>query len=86
MRGAPDLVVKVLSPGNARYDRGIKRRLYARYGVREYWIVDPHERTVEVTSLSGNVLETVSVVPDGETLRSPLLPELAIAVSDLFPK
>ncbi|HWI53763.1 MAG TPA: Uma2 family endonuclease [Symbiobacteriaceae bacterium] len=86
VRGAPDLVVEVLSPGNAHYDRGKKRRLYARYGVREYWIIDPQERTVEVTSLSGSVLETVSVVPEGGTLHSPLLPELTLAVADLFPK
>jgi len=86
VRGAPDLVVEVLSPGNAYYDRGKKRRLYARYGVREYWIVDPQGRMVEVTSLSGSVLETVSVVPDGETFNSPLLPDLTIAVADLLPK
>ena len=47
VHGAPDLVVEVLSPGTARYDRSHKKDVYERHGVREYWIVDPANRTVE---------------------------------------
>ena len=46
--GAPDLVVEILSPSTAHRDRGIKLDLYARHGVREYWIVDPDEDAVDV--------------------------------------
>ena len=45
--GAPDLVVEVLSPGTARNDRGHKKNVYERCGVREYWIVNPADMSVE---------------------------------------
>ena len=45
--GAPDLLVEVLSPGTGRYDRGHKKDVYEKCGVREYWIADPANRTVE---------------------------------------
>ena len=45
--GAPDLVVEVLSPGTAKNDRGHKKDIYEKHGVREYWIVSPGEQSVE---------------------------------------
>ncbi len=50
-RGAPDLIVEILSPATRRYDRLIKFNLYQRAGVREYWIVDPEARVVSVHTL-----------------------------------
>ena len=47
VHGVPDLVIEVLSPGTARYDRGHKYDMYEKYGVREYWIVSPGDRTIE---------------------------------------
>ena len=49
--GAPDLVVEILSPGTAGYDRREKQDAYARSGVGEYWIVDPGAQTVELLTL-----------------------------------
>ena len=49
--GAPDLVVEILSPGTAGYDRREKQDAYARSGVGEYWVVDPGAQTVELLTL-----------------------------------
>jgi Uma2 family endonuclease len=46
--GVPDMLVEVLSPSTARYDRTVKYESYRKAGVKEYWIVDPHERRVDV--------------------------------------
>lgn len=47
-RGAPDMVIEILSPSTQRHDRLVKLNLYQRAGVREYWIVDPQGQSVEV--------------------------------------
>lgn len=49
--GSPDLVVEILSPSTARRDVKYKRKLYQRFGVKEYWIVDPVHKTVQVYKL-----------------------------------
>lgn len=67
VHGAPDLVVEVLSHSTANRDRGYKKEAYAKYGVREYWIVNPTDRSVEVYLLSegGLVFDHVySLYPD----------------------
>ena len=50
-KGAPDLIIEVLSPSTQRHDRLTKYNLYERAGVPEYWIVSPEERTVQVSTL-----------------------------------
>ncbi len=57
VEGAPDLVVEVLSLSTARNDRGKKFRAYERAGVREYWIVDPKKKSVEVYLLQDGKFE-----------------------------
>lgn len=56
LTGAPDLVVEVLSPGTAKYDRQEKYRAYQRHGVGEYWIVDPVYAVIEVWTLGADGL------------------------------
>lgn len=71
--GAPDLVVEVLSSGNASHDRITKHAIYEAHGVREYWIVDPAEQLVEVFSLEDSVFLRVGLFEPGDTFTSPLL-------------
>jgi len=53
IHGAPDLVVEVLSPSSAKYDRAHKKDSYAKAGVREYWLVSPGDKSVEVYRTNG---------------------------------
>ena len=55
-KGAPDLVVEVLSPSTQRHDRLVKLDLYQRAGVREYWIISPEEKTAQVFLLQNGLL------------------------------
>jgi Uma2 family endonuclease len=82
--GPPDLAVEVVSPTHPERDRIVKRRLYARAGVREYWIVDPEARGIEVLSLAGDDWRPAGWFTAGTTLVSPLLPELRLAVDEVF--
>jgi len=84
IQGAPDLVIEVLSPGTAGRDRTIKRARYARFGVREYWIVEPISRSIEVLRASREGFETVRVYADGTNLESPVLPNLRLDVTSVF--
>ena len=84
IQGAPDLVVEILSPGTATYDRGYKQALYSRHNVREYWLVDPDADTVEVLAESQEGLATVASYDAAGTLTSPLLEGLAIELAGIF--
>jgi Uma2 family endonuclease len=84
IRGAPDLVVEILSPATAEKDRIFKSRLYAKYGVQEYWIVDPKEKTIEVLTLGKQGYERAGLYRRDETLTSKLLPGLQISLTEVF--
>ena len=85
VRGAPDLVVEILSPATAERDRGYKRALYAKHGVAEYWLVDPSAETVWIHRLRGRALALAQTLGRERTLRSPLLSGFAVALDDVFP-
>ena len=82
LSGAPDLIAEVLSPGTARTDRKSKFRLYEKYGVREYWLVDPRDQLVEVWQHQDGRFVLLDVYGVGETFTSVLLG--AIGVLTLF--
>ena len=86
VRGAPDLVIEIVSPGSRRTDEVVKRKLYERVGVREYWIVDPELEAVKVYRRDDERFTRAgdSSREEGHTLSTPLLPGLSIALDDLF--
>jgi Uma2 family endonuclease len=73
LRGAPDLIAEVLSPSTARYDRREKFHLYQKYGVREYWLVDPRDRLIEVWQQKDGAFVRLDVYGVGETFTSALI-------------
>ena len=84
IRGAPDLVIEITSPATAERDRTYKKTLYARHGVREYWIVDPEAKTVEVFTLGERGFELIRTYKAEEVLNSPLLEGLEVDLKEVF--
>lgn len=84
VRGAPDLVVEVLSPSTGERDRTVKRALYARHGVREYWQIDPLARTVTVLRSPGADFETADVYRGDRFAKSAVLDGFGVALERLF--
>ena len=84
INGAPDLVVEVLSPSTAKLDRKDKSRLYHRHGVREYWLVDPELRLVEVFVRGERDWNRYGVYDEEEVLSSPTLQRLEIKLQEIF--
>ncbi len=86
IRGAPDLVIEVLSPVTAKRDRTYKKALYARYGVKEYWLVDPATKAIEVLTLGKHGFSLVAryVCAEHDILESPRLFGLSIDLDKVF--
>ncbi|NBV23261.1 MAG: Uma2 family endonuclease [Proteobacteria bacterium] len=84
--GAPDLVVEVLSLGTAKYDKGIKRQVYARCGVKELWLVDTDTREISAFHLQTSADKPAGVYAGKQKLTSPLLPGFKLALAEVFEK
>ena len=82
--GAPDFVIEVLSPSNRGHDLLTKRALYARAGVREYWLVDPMQRTVEVLVLDRDAFHMAQAASAEDAAISPLLRAAAFPLRAVF--
>ena len=84
LQGAPDLVVGIRSESTARRDWTVKRELYARHCVKEYWLVDPEAGTVAMLLLDDEELKVAGVYGIGDTLTSTVLEGFTIALADVF--
>lgn len=86
VRGAPDLVIEVLSLGaeNERRDRQIKLKLYSSQGVLEYWIANWQRQTVEIFRREAGLLKLALTLYREDTLTSPLLPNFRCPLGQIF--
>ena len=87
--GPPDLVVEVLSPSNPRHDLERKRELYARHGVPEYLILEPYQETLlalaePAVSAGQGIYQSERLYRPGDTLAIVIIPDLTIAIADIF--
>ncbi len=84
VRGAPDLVVEVLSPSTAYYDLRKKMPIYFKYGVKECWIVDVSEGTVERYAWIDGEPKRISKSTGCEKITTPILPDFEIPTEQIF--
>ncbi|MBI2799682.1 MAG: Uma2 family endonuclease [Gammaproteobacteria bacterium] len=85
IEGPPDRVVKILSPGTEERDRGYKLKMYARYRVPEYWIVDAERRMIEIYPLGQMEYLTPTRYAETAVITCAQLQNLDIALSDVLP-
>lgn len=85
IRHPPDLCVEVLSPSTEPTDRGRKMQMFARYGVTEYWVVDPVARTIEVYQLDRDAYALSGTFSGADRVLSEVVPALACSAASLFP-
>lgn len=84
LNGAPDLVVEIISESTEERDRTFKFREYARGGAKEYWIVDPSKKEIEVFTNSPKGFQLTKVFGANETLSTPLFSSAAIPLKEVF--
>ena len=83
-KGAPDLIIEILSPSSRRHDRIVKLDLYQKAGVREYWVVNPEDRTVQVMLLKDSYLLPVEDYGREDMAKVNVLEDCAIDLSKVF--
>lgn len=84
LHGPPDLVVEILSPATAQLDKKAKRRVYARAGVKEMWLVDPLLLQIQRYDFSREQAKPVQIIEENETFSTHLLPGLVCSAAEIF--
>ncbi|HEC19162.1 MAG TPA: Uma2 family endonuclease [Gammaproteobacteria bacterium] len=82
--GAPDMVVEIVSPSSVHRDYHAKQKLYERFGVREYWLVDPGNRAVDVLGLGDEGYTSVSFASETGEVNSQILEGLTVSLEAIF--
>lgn len=84
VEGPPDLVVEILSDWSIKRDKVKKTKVYAKFGIPEYWIVDPANETLEQYTLNGDAYELANVYSGDEPVASSHLPCIAFCMKDIM--
>ena len=84
VEGPPTLVVEILSPSTASFDRVHKMRLYAQHGVKEVWLITPYPWLAEVYALDGETYRLAQAYEKTDTLTSVIFPDLTIELEKVF--
>ena len=84
VEGAPDLIIGILSPSTMKNDRGDKMKIYRQHQVREYWIVDPKNQSIEVYQLQNNEYDLASFAVEEGEITSQVLEGFSLNVKGLF--
>ncbi len=82
--GAPDLVVEVISPSSALYDRVNKHMAYEQAGIPEYWLVQEQMRTIELFVLENRKYRSLGIFQGEQVLPSRIVPQMATSVARFF--
>lgn len=84
VEGAPDLAIEIISLATRRVDEVVKRQRYEKFGVQEYWLIDPENRSAMFYRRAGECFAPALEIAEAGTLASPLLPGLSMALAPLF--
>jgi Uma2 family endonuclease len=82
--GAPEFVVEILSPKTRKLDLVNKKRVYARLGVKELWIIDPEPGIIEIYRFEQSEAEPIAKLYPSDTLTTPLLPGFSMPAAAVF--
>jgi len=84
VQGAPDITIEIVSKSSAYNDLVVKKSLYEKFGVMEYWIVIPDEKTIEIYLLEGKSYNLFKKYTLQDTLESPLLKGFRLMLKEIF--
>lgn len=84
VHGAPDLVIEVLSPATAQLDAKVKRRLYAKHGCKELWLVDALLTQIQIYDFARDAAKPTRLIAEHEKFTTRLLPGLSLAAAAVF--
>ncbi|KAA0989355.1 Uma2 family endonuclease [Dyadobacter aurulentus] len=85
IRGAPEMVVEIISKSSRNMDTVVKKEIYERYGVKEYWIVFPDKTSIEVYTLQSGQYQLLGNFTGDQLVQTPVFPGLDFKAEAIFP-